>query len=165
MLRLLICCLVILLTSCSESANYAPVSDVNSFERAMPTNQNRIPVFATAQWVWPSKGKVVDSFSTLNKGINIAGSSGEPIVATAAGKVVYSGEGLRGYGNLIIIKHNRIYLSAYAHNKRVNVKEGDWVRQGQKIAEMGSSGANRVMLHFEIRKAGKPINPMLLLKA
>ncbi len=96
----------------------------------------------------------------MNKGINIGGRLGAPIYAAAAGQVVYSNHGLRGYGNLIIIKHNSSFLTAYAHNSVVLVKEGDWVQGGQRIAEMGSTGAVRTMLHFEIRRNGKPVNPL-----
>jgi len=112
-------------------------------------------------WLWPARGKVVTSFSeTANlKGIDIAGTSGEPVVASAAGKVVYAGAGLRGYGKLIIIKHNKTYLSAYAHNRELLVKEGDQVTKGQKIAEMGNTDADQVKLHFEIRRMGKPMDP------
>lgn len=117
----------------------------------------------TSQWIWPAKGKVVNYFSGFNKGINISGHLGEPIYAAQGGKVVYCGSGLRGYGNLIIIKHNQTYLSAYAYNRQLFVKEGQWVKQGQKIADMGeNSGSGKAMLHFEIRRAGKPIDPMTM---
>jgi len=114
-------------------------------------------------WSWPTKGPVIESFSLsgrINKGIDLAGKNGEPVFAAADGKVVYSGTGLVGYGNLIIIKHNETYLSAYAHNSRLLLKEGDKAKAGQKIAEIGSTGANRDKLHFEIRRDGKPVNPM-----
>jgi lipoprotein NlpD len=112
-------------------------------------------------WVWPAKGKVVGAFSeTANlKGIDIGGSAGQPVVASAAGTVVYAGSGLRGYGKLIIVKHNKTYLSAYAHNREILVKEGQDVTKGQKIAEMGNTDANEVKLHFEIRRLGKPMDP------
>lgn len=112
-------------------------------------------------WVWPAKGKVVSGYSeTANlKGIDIAGSMGQSVVASAPGKVVYAGTGLRGYGKLVIIKHNRTFLSAYAHNKEILVKEGQQVARGQKIAEMGNSDADQVKLHFEIRRLGKPMDP------
>lgn len=113
-------------------------------------------------WVWPASGRVISS--PLQKGINIIGKLGDPIFASGTGSVVYCGNGLHGYGNLIIIKHNRIYLSAYAHNRKVLVKEGDKVKQGQKIAEMGNTGAERVMLYFEIRQNGKAIDPIRLLR-
>jgi lipoprotein NlpD len=113
-------------------------------------------------WTWPAKGKLIAGFSeTANlKGIDIAGNSGDPIVASAPGKVVYAGSGLRGYGKLIIIKHNKTYLSAYAHNREILVKEGQQVTQGQKIAEMGNTDADQVKLHFEIRRLGKPMDPV-----
>jgi len=112
-------------------------------------------------WVWPAKGKIVGTFSeTANlKGIDIAGSAGQPVLASAGGTVVYAGTGLRGYGKLIIVKHNRTYLSAYAHNREILVKEGEKVTKGQKIAEMGNTDASEVKLHFEIRRMGKPMDP------
>jgi lipoprotein NlpD len=115
-------------------------------------------------WLWPASGAVVGSFDEARtKGIAIAGKAGDPVVAAADGKVVYAGSGLRGYGNLVIIKHNNTYLTAYAHNQALMVKEEQAVRRGQKIAEMGSSDAERVQLHFEIRKQGKPVDPARLL--
>ena len=115
---------------------------------------------AHGEWVWPAKGKVSDLFSESTKGIDIVGMRGQAVTASAGGKVVYSGEGLRGYGKLIIIKHNDTYLSAYAHNSKLLVKEGEAVIKGQKIAEMGSTDAGLVKLHFEIRKNGKPVDPL-----
>ncbi len=113
------------------------------------------------EWIMPTKGKVIAGYSESanRKGVDIAGSKGQPIVASAAGKVVYSGSGLRGYGKLVIIKHNKTYLSAYAHNEQILVKEGQSVTRGQKIAEMGSTDSDQVKLHFEIRKFGKPVDP------
>ncbi|WP_162045538.1 peptidoglycan DD-metalloendopeptidase family protein [Vibrio taketomensis] len=114
------------------------------------------------KWLWPTKGRVIKNFSAGdqgNKGIDIAGQRGQSIVSTAAGTVVYSGNALRGYGNLVIIKHNDKFLSAYAHNDQLLVKEGQSVKSGQKIATMGSSGTNSVRLHFEIRYEGKSVNP------
>jgi len=112
-------------------------------------------------WAWPAKGRIVSGFSeTANlKGIDIAGTAGEPVRASAPGRVVYAGNGLRGYGKLIIIKHNNTYLSAYAHNRDILVKEGQQVTRGQKIAEMGNTDADQVKLHFEIRRHGKPMDP------
>jgi lipoprotein NlpD len=112
-------------------------------------------------WIWPATGKIVAGFSeSANlKGIDIAGKAGQPIVASAAGKVVYAGTGLRGYGKLIIVKHNNAFLSAYAHNREIAVKEGQQVAKGQKIAEMGDTDADQVKLHFEIRRLGKPVDP------
>ena len=114
-------------------------------------------------WRWPTKGKVVSYYSAKEpgkNGVDIAGRSGQPIKAAASGRVVYSGNGLRGYGNLVIIKHNETYFSAYAHNRRIYVKENQKVKLGEKIADMGNTGTNKVMLHFEIRKNGRPINPL-----
>jgi lipoprotein NlpD len=98
-----------------------------------------------------------------NKGITITGKAGDPVLAAADGRVVYAGSGLRGYGNLVIVKHNNTYLTAYAHNQTLLVKEDQVVRRGQRIAEMGSSDSDRVQLHFEIRKQGKPVDPQRLL--
>ncbi|HVF64823.1 MAG TPA: peptidoglycan DD-metalloendopeptidase family protein [Casimicrobiaceae bacterium] len=116
-------------------------------------------------WIWPAKGKLVTGFSdTANlKGIDIAGSSGQTIVASAPGRVVYAGSGLRGYGKLVIIKHNNTYLSAYAHNREIVVKEGQQVKRGEKIAEMGNTDAEQVKLHFEIRRLGRPMDPIKFL--
>ncbi|MDH5480058.1 MAG: peptidoglycan DD-metalloendopeptidase family protein [Nitrosomonas sp.] len=111
-------------------------------------------------WIWPTTGKLSSAFSKNSKGVKISGQSGQSVVASASGEVVYSGHGLRGYGNLIIIKHNNTFLSAYAHNSKVLVKEGDLVITGQKIAEMGSTDTDTVQLHFEIRKYGKPVDPL-----
>jgi murein DD-endopeptidase MepM/ murein hydrolase activator NlpD len=110
--------------------------------------------------VWPTEGQVVRNFDGRDsKGIDIVNSAGTPIVAAAPGTVVYAGNGLRGYGNLLIIKHDSEYLTAYAHNQALLVKEGETVTQGQKIAEMGSSDSNRVMLHFELRYQGRSVDP------
>jgi lipoprotein NlpD len=116
-------------------------------------------------WVWPAKGKLVAQFSeTANlKGIDIAGSAGDPVLASAPGRVVYAGTGLRGYGKLVIVKHNNTYLTAYAHNREILVKEGQNVTRGQKIAEMGSTDAEQVKLHFEIRRLGRPMDPLRFL--
>jgi lipoprotein NlpD len=113
-------------------------------------------------WVWPARGKLVTGFSdTANlKGIDIAAPSGTPVIASAGGRVVYAGAGLRGYGKLVIIKHNNKFLSAYAHNREILVKEGQQVQKGQKIAEMGSTDADQTKLHFEIRRLGKPMDPL-----
>ena len=115
-------------------------------------------------WRWPTSGRVVRSYSsTVHKGIDIGGSRGDAIQAVAAGQVVYAGTGIVGLGELVIVKHNDIYLSAYGHNNKLLVSEGDAVKAGQKIAEKGSSGTDTVRLHFEIRKEGKPIDPLRLL--
>jgi lipoprotein NlpD len=116
-------------------------------------------------WSWPTKGKIVANFNENGgpKGVQIAGALGQPVLASAAGRVVYTGSGLRGYGNLVIIKHNNTFLSAYAHNRQILVKQGDSVTRGQRIAEMGDSDASQVMLHFEIRREGKPVDPVKFL--
>jgi lipoprotein NlpD len=113
------------------------------------------------EWGLPTQGKLIGQFSESanRKGIDIAGKLGQPVLASASGKVVYSGSGLRGYGKLIIIKHNNTYLSAYAHNDKVLVKEGQAVSRGQKIAEMGKTDSKEVKLHFEVRRFGKPVDP------
>ena len=115
-------------------------------------------------WQWPSSGKVMSPYSDSgNKGLDFGGKSGDPVQAAADGKVVYAGAGLRGYGELVIVKHNATFLSAYAHNRKILVKEGQQVTRGQKIAEMGSTDSDSVKLHFEIRKQGKPTDPSLYL--
>jgi lipoprotein NlpD len=122
-----------------------------------PSGEEELP------WGWPTAGSgtIVAAFDEQrNKGVDIAGRPGDPVLASADGRVVYAGAGLRGYGNLIILKHNNTYLSAYAHNQTLLVKEDQTVRKGQKIAEMGSSDADRVKLHFEIRRQGKPVDPV-----
>ncbi len=117
-------------------------------------------------WAWPASGAVLAGFEEgKQKGLAITGKAGDPVLAAADGRVVYAGSGLRGYGNLVIVKHNSTYLSAYAHNQTLLVKEDQAVRRGQKIAEMGSSDAERVQLHFEIRRQGKPVDPARLLPA
>ena len=114
-------------------------------------------------WAWPSNGILIGKFSSngsLNKGIDIAGDLGQPVLAASDGSVVYAGSGLRGYGELVIIKHSDTYVSAYGHNRRLLVREGQQVKVGQTIAEMGSTGTDRVKLHFEIRRQGKPVDPL-----
>ncbi len=117
-------------------------------------------------FAWPASGSVIGGFDeTKNKGLDIAGKAGDPVLAAADGQVVYAGAGLRGYGNLIILKHNNTFLTAYAHNQALLVKEDQKVRKGQKIAEMGKTDADRVKLHFEIRRQGKPVDPAKYLPA
>lgn len=123
---------------------------------------NRSQTVSNIQWRWPHVGTVLAGFSTtgkVNKGLDIAGNAGDQVRAAAAGNVVYAGSGLLGYGNLIIVNHNEHYLSAYAHNRTILVQEGEDVEAGQVIAELGSSGADRPKLHFEIRKNGNPVDP------
>jgi len=120
----------------------------------------------SVNWSWPAQGALIAGFSEVkNKGLDIAGNAGDTVAASADGKVVYAGAGLRGYGNLIILKHNDTFLTAYAHNRALMVKEDQTVKKGQKIAEMGSTDADRVKLHFEIRRQGKPVDPAKYLPA
>ncbi len=115
-------------------------------------------------WAWPAGGNLISGFDEArSKGLDIGGKAGDPVLAAADGRVVYAGSGLRGYGNLVIIKHNDTYLSAYAHNQTLLVKDEQLVRKGQKIAEMGSTDSDQVKLHFEVRKLGKPIDPARVL--
>jgi lipoprotein NlpD len=117
-------------------------------------------------FAWPASGSVIGGFDEAkNKGLDIGGKAGDPVQAAADGQVVYAGAGLRGYGNLIILKHNNTFLTAYAHNQALLVKEDQKVRKGQKIAEMGKTDADRVKLHFEIRRQGKPVDPAKYLPA
>lgn len=145
-----------------DSALARPVAAVEKAQAdAAPREANETEDVAL-EWIWPSNGRVIAEFSEArnSKGLDIAGKAGQPVYAAAPGKVVYSGAGLRGYGRLVIIKHNPIYLSAYAHNQQVLVKEGQIVTRGQKIAEMGDSDADQVKLHFQIRQMGKPVDPL-----
>lgn len=115
-------------------------------------------------FIWPANGALIAGFDEVkNKGLDISGKAGDPVIAAADGQVVYAGAGLRGYGNLIILKHNNTFLTAYAHNQALLVKEDQKVRKGQKIAEMGKSDSDRVKLHFEVRRQGKPVDPAKLL--
>ncbi len=115
-------------------------------------------------FAWPASGPLLSGFDEIkNKGLDIGGAAADPVLAAADGKVVYAGAGLRGYGNLIILKHNNTFLTAYAHNQTLLVKEDQTIQKGQKIAEMGNSDADRVKLHFEIRRLGKPVDPAKLL--
>ncbi len=147
-----------------------PYSDT-ALARAAPTTElpaaTPTPAPASAgQWQWPAAGTLLAKYNeATNKGVDIGGSVGDPVYAAAAGKVVYAGSGLRGYGKLIVIKHNQDYNSVYAHNDRLLVKEEDQVTQGQKIAELGNSEAERPKLHFEIRRQGKAVDPMRYLPA
>lgn len=140
-------------TSLSHHPSHKPV------EKGMtPTSS-----YSVKEWIWPAKGKIIAGYSNQlgkNRGINIGGGYGEPVRAAASGTVVYSGSQLQGYGKLIIIKHNDSYLSAYAFNKVILVKEGQHVRAGQQIAQMGKNNEGQILLHFEIRKDGKPVNPL-----
>ncbi len=152
----------------AADAGAAPVTPVSAPPSA-PAAPERSPEKAPAaasedvEWIWPVKGKVLAPFTEASKGMDIAGKKGTPVLAAAGGRVVYAGGGLRGYGKLVIIKHNNTWLSAYAHNDAIVVKEQQDVKKGQKIAEMGSSDADQVKLHFEVRRQGKPVDPVRLL--
>lgn len=161
-------------TPATSSGSSAPVrttpapvpAPVKSTAQTQTVTEKPKPTPAPAAltgWQWPAQGPLIARFqsnASLNKGIDIAGQLGQPIFAAANGTVVYAGRGLIGYGDMIIIKHDDDFLSAYAHNSRLLVKEGEQVRVGQKIAEMGSSGTDRVKLHFEIRRRGQPVDPL-----
>jgi len=146
-------------SAASASATPAPVAPP-------PTQPSEAREGEEPNWGWPAAGPVLASFEEgRNKGLTIGGKVGDPVVAAADGRVVYAGSGLRGYGNLVIVKHSADYLTAYAHNQALLVKEDQAVKRGQKIAEMGSTDAERVQLHFEIRKKGKPLDPARQLPA
>ncbi|WP_396381997.1 murein hydrolase activator NlpD [Klebsiella quasipneumoniae] len=147
----------------TASTVVAPVTAPTTVSTTQPTASSTSTSSPISSWRWPTDGKVIENFSGAeggNKGIDIAGSKGQAIVATADGRVVYAGNALRGYGNLIIIKHNDDYLSAYAHNDTMLVREQQEVKAGQKIATMGSTGTSSTRLHFEIRYKGKSVNPL-----
>jgi lipoprotein NlpD len=159
----------------TDAAN-RPMAAAKPASNATPTSTTPPTNTATTQtppstssddslvFAWPHPGQVLTGFDeTKNKGLDFAGKAGDPVLAAADGKVVYAGSGLRGYGNLVILKHNNTYLTAYAHNQSLLVKEDQTVQKGQRIAEMGNSDADRVKLHFEIRKQGKPVDPAKLL--
>ncbi len=151
----------------SQVAPAATVSNQPAQTAPKASSNKPLPKTPPGRWQWPAKGKVIARYSR-DKGVNgirISADPGTPVVATAGGDVVYVGEGLRGYGKLIILKHSDTYLSAYAHNRRILVKEGERIGAGQQIAEMGNSGADRTMLHFEIRVNGKPQDPLKYLKS
>ena len=141
--------------SARSSARLSSVTRCSSDEAAKTSSAGSGPA-----WSWPAAGPVLAGFNEVSsKGLSIGGNAGDAITAAADGRVVYAGSGLRGYGNLVIVKHDATFLTAYAHNQALVVKEDQVVRRGQKIAEMGSTDADRVKLHFEIRRQGKPIDP------
>lgn len=154
----------------AQQAAAKPEEKPAAEQKAAPEPKPVPPVGEDAvDWSWPASGKTIAGFSengpAVNKGIDIGGKTGDPVLAAAAGKVVYVGSGLRGYGNLVIVRHNASYLSAYAHNSKILVKETQSVVKGQKIAEIGNSDAEQVGLHFEIRRLGKPVDPLGYLPA
>jgi lipoprotein NlpD len=153
----------------APTSNSSPVvtsakSEPNSVSQ--PNNPNANANDEGLGFIWPANGSLIAGFDEVkNKGLDIAGKAGDTVMAAADGQVVYAGAGLRGYGNLIILKHNSTFLTAYAHNQALLVKEDQKVRKGQKIAEMGKSDSDRVKLHFEVRRQGKPVDPAQLLPA
>jgi lipoprotein NlpD len=149
-------------TATNAAAVRPPASAASPSNSSTPANNlaNADSAEETVSFQWPTRGNVLAGFDEVkNKGIDIAGKAGDPVLAAADGKVVYAGSGLRGYGNLVILKHNNTYLTAYAHNQSLLVKEDQAIKRGQKIAEMGNSDADQVKLHFEIRRQGKPVDP------
>ncbi|MGB4811757.1 MAG: peptidoglycan DD-metalloendopeptidase family protein [Methylophilaceae bacterium] len=135
-------------------------ASTNTATTSQPEEKSNTESTDNTAWIWPTKGKVIAGFNQAgNKGIDIGGTMGQAVIASAAGKVIYSGSDLRGYGKLVIIKHNTDYLSVYAHNSVILVKEGQMISKGQKIAEMGNTDTNGVKLHFEIRRQGKSVDP------
>ncbi|MES2283386.1 MAG: peptidoglycan DD-metalloendopeptidase family protein [Pseudomonadota bacterium] len=161
-------------TSGMANANTGTVAPAQVASAARPVSPASTPAgsqTASASeddlaFIWPAQGTLVAGFDEVkNKGFDISGKAGDPILASADGRVVYAGAGLRGYGNLIILKHNNTFLTAYAHNQTLLVKEDQTVKKGQKIAEMGNSDADRVKLHFEVRRQGKPVDPAKYLPA
>jgi lipoprotein NlpD len=148
-------------TPAPAAAASAPLAAASAPASAPAANAAGASADDNIAWGWPSNGPVLAGFDEVkNKGVDIGGAAGDPVLAAADGRVVYVGAGLRGYGNLIILKHNNTYLTAYAHNQTLLIKEDQSVRKGQKIAEMGSSDADRVKLHFEVRRQGKPVDPV-----
>lgn len=148
----------------SEAALTPEASVVASAPTTVPTPDAAAPALLNLRWGWPANGQVITGFTEGgSKGIAIAGAQGEAVFSAEQGRVVYSGNGLRGYGNLVIVKHPDDFITAYAHNRSILVKEGQTVKRGQKIAELGMSDADKPMLHFEVRRAGKPIDPLSVL--
>lgn len=152
--------------SAKKSTSRAKVKSRSRSKKKAPSikkTSSKVGYSTSFSWRWPSAGPLLKKYSqgsVVNKGIDIGGKKGESVITAAPGRVVYSGDGLRGYGKLVIVKHNEDYLSAYAHNNRLFVKENQVVKAGQKIAEIGSSGTDKNMLHFEIRRDGKPVDPL-----
>lgn len=157
-------------TSTAKSKTVAkpvPVASPAAVAKPAATKTNKNTAYSGSKvsaWRWPTGGRVTRGYSgSVHKGIDISGKRGDPVVAVADGKVVYAGSGIVGFGELLIIKHNELYLSAYGHNDRLLVREGQVVKAGQEVAAKGSTGTDTVKLHFEIRKEGKPIDPQRLL--
>jgi len=150
-------------TSTKKNTSSRQTSPGKTQSSRRTTSKSTTAKNSSVKWAWPSNGRVIRAYSAnapRKKGIGISGKRGQAIKAAAPGKVVYSGDGLLGYGNLIIVKHNETYLSAYAHSLKVYVEEGQMVKKGQKVASMGNNENGNPMLHFEIRRHGKPVNPV-----
>ncbi len=188
--RLVVVIVCLQLAGCQHKANYAPVMDISTAKthykphvisrpvesdpvqikpvKHRQVSMNTIAAPAKAKltsddapsWVSPANGKIVALYSAKHRGIGISGQLGDPVYAISSGNIAYAGNGLRGYGNLIIIKHDHEYLSTYAYNKTIKVKAGDWVKKGQIIGQMGYKDKNKVMLYFELRRHGQPIDPL-----
>lgn len=157
---------VLRLTPPNNGTAYTPPvsvaqNNVSTASKPVPSTTSTSSVSQkTTKWLWPTAGSVTKGFTTSSKGIDIAGKMGQSVIAVEGGTVAYSGAGIRGYGNLIIIRHNSTYLTAYAHNRKLLVKENQSVKKGQLIAEMGDSDTDKPKLHFEVRKYGKPVDPI-----
>ena len=153
-------------TTVAVPARPASAASAPAVPAAAASSQQPAATEDDIAWIWPAQGKLIAGFDEVkNKGFDIDGKAGDPIIAAGDGRVVYAGAGLRGYGNLIILKHNNTFLTAYAHNQTLLVKEDQSVKKGQKSAEMGNSDTDRVKLHFEIRRQGKPVDPARYLPA
>jgi lipoprotein NlpD len=150
-------------TARPASAAAAPAAVATAPRAAEPTRSTEAASSGPLEWSWPVNGRVVQGFAETSKGIALGGSSGDSVLAAADGKVIFSGNGPRGYGNLVIVKHANDMLSVYAHNRSLAVKEGQVVKKGQKVAELGDTGGSSPRLHFEIRQQGKPVDPLTVL--
>ena len=144
----------------NSTAPHSKTSSKRTGSKRASKPTKKVKTIPVGDWRWPVQGKLLSKFSAKNNGIDIVAKEGSSVSAASAGKVVYAGSGLRGYGNLLIIKHNASFFSAYAHSRKLLVSEGATVKTGQKIAEVGSTGTNRAKLHFEIRKDGNPVDPL-----
>ena len=152
-------------TSSSSSSSSPAATPAPAPAKAEPATAARANDAGLISWGWPASGKIIQGFTTSTKGIDIEGKVGDPVVAAAAGKVMYAGNGVRGLGNLILVQHSNGFITAYAHNNKLLVKTGQDVSKGAKIAEVGQSDTTSPRLHFEIRRSGSPVNPMSYLPA
>lgn len=148
-----------------SAAQASPSSQAATVSEPADTGSTRASDAGLISWGWPAKGKIIQGFTPTSKGIDIAGNSGDPIESAANGKVIFAGDGPRGLGNLVIVEHTDGFITAYAHNKTLLVKEGQVVKRGTKIAEMGQSDTTSVRLHFEVRRRGTPVDPLQYLPA